>query len=264
MYKMKINPYKLRKHILDIIYEKQSGHMGGSFSICELIAYLYSNYDLINTDKLILSKGHAVPAIYAALYELKLITEEEWHSFREINSSLQGHPDKTRLKYIHATTGSLGQGLSIAIGHALAFKLKKLNNRVFCILGDGEMQEGQIWEALMLAPKYKLDNLICFIDYNKFQSEGKTQNLVSLIEKLRAFNWITYDENDGNNIDSIASVCKIFDNEAFKTNHGLPYCIIMHTKKGAGISFLENTNCHSTTLTEQQYNDALIEIESKL
>ena len=142
---MKINPNKLRKHVLDMVYEKQSGHIGGSFSIAELTAYLYSNYDLLNSnkDKLILSKGHAVPILYAALYELGVIDTLE--NFREINSPLQGHPDKIRLPYMHATTGALGQGLSIAIGHALACKTKNLSNSIFCILGDGELQEGQIW-----------------------------------------------------------------------------------------------------------------------
>jgi transketolase len=166
---MKINPNDLRKHILNMVYEKKSGHIGGSFSICELIAYLYSYYNLVNKDKLILSKGHAVPAIYAALHELGYIGIND---FRDIGSALQGHPDKCRLRYIHATTGSLGQGLSIAIGHALAYKLQNKQNNVFCIIGDGELQEGQIWEAFMFGPKYKLDNLICFIDCNGLQNDG--------------------------------------------------------------------------------------------
>ena len=123
MYKMKkIDPNKLRNHILDMVYEKKSGHIGGSFSLCELISCLYAEYDIVNKDKLILSKGHAVPVLYAMLYELGLINSLE--SFREINSNLQGHPDKNKLKYLHATTGSLGQGLSIAIGHALSSKIK--------------------------------------------------------------------------------------------------------------------------------------------
>ena len=161
---MSINPNILRKHVLDMVYEKQSGHIGGSFSLAEIIAYLYENFSLVenNKDKLILSKGHAVPILYAALYELGLI--ETLENFREVNSPLQGHPDKQRLSHIHATTGALGQGLSIAIGHALASKMKKTKNKIFCILGDGELQEGQIWEAFMLSPKYELDNLICIID----------------------------------------------------------------------------------------------------
>jgi len=257
MFKMKINPDILRKHILKMVFDKQSGHIGGSFSICEIIAYLYSNYDLINKDKLLLSKGHAVPAIYAALYEMGLISSLD--RFREINSPLQGHPDKNKLKYIHATTGSLGQGLSIAIGHALAFKMQKSDAKVFCIVGDGEMQEGQIWEAFMLAPKYKLDNLICIIDYNKFQSEGPTKNLENLTEKIKAFNWIVC-EIDGNDIDQINKALENFDNDIKDNWYGRPYCIIAHTKKGAGVSFLEDTNCHSVVLSEKQYKLALKEI----
>ena len=258
IYKMKINPNKLRYHILNMVNNKQSGHIGGSFSICEIVAYLYSNYDLINKDKLILSKGHAVPAIYAALYELGLITTLD--RFRDINSPLQGHPDKIKMPdLIHATTGSLGQGLSIAIGHALALKLKKSDAKVFCIVGDGELQEGQIWEALMLAPKYKLTNLVCIIDYNKFQSEGPTENLENLAEKLKAFNWITC-EIDGNDIDQIYKAIDVNKNEVENNYHGYPYCIIAHTKKGAGISFLENTNCHSTLLTPEQHILALKEL----
>ena len=177
---MKINPNKLRKHVLDMVYEKQSGHIGGSFSMAEITAYLYNNYDLItpNKDKLILSKGHAVPILYAALYELGHI--DTLNNFREVNSPLQGHPDKARLNLMHATTGALGQGLSIAIGHALACKTKKLDNKIFCVLGDGEIQEGQIWEAFMLAPKYGLDNLICFIDYNKAQNDGYVKDILDM------------------------------------------------------------------------------------
>ena len=154
-----INPNNLRKHVLRMVYEKQSGHIGGSFSIAELIAYLYSNFNLTsnekNAPKLILSKGHSVPIIYAVLYELGYLSDDDISKFREINSPLQGHPDKIRLKYLHATTGSLGQGLSIAIGHAIGLKLIKSSNPCFCIVGDGEIQEGQIWEGLMVAPKLK-------------------------------------------------------------------------------------------------------------
>ena len=257
---MKINPYRLRKHILDMVYMKKSGHIGGSFSLCELIAYLYSNYDLINKDKLILSKGHAVPVIYAVLHELGYI--ENFDLFREINSPLQGHPDKNKLKYIHATTGSLGQGLSIAIGHALAFKLKNLNNKIFCIVGDGEIQEGQIWEALMLAPKYKLSNLICFIDYNKAQSEGYVKDILdieNLFHKIYNFNWNVFNIN-GHDLSEINKSLN-----SININHdNLPSCIILNTVKGKGVSFMEDPSWHSSLPTEQQYKDALIEIQDKL
>ena len=148
---MKIKANRLREHVLKMVYDKQSGHIGGSFSLAEVVAHLYSTYDIasdkIGSCRLILSKGHAVPIIYAALYELGILTEDDISTFREVDSLLQGHPDKLRLPYLHATTGSLGQGLSIAIGHSLAMKLKSLNKHCFCIIGDGEIQEVQIWEV---------------------------------------------------------------------------------------------------------------------
>ena len=221
---MKIDPYKLRKHVLDMVYEKQSGHIGGSFSIAEIVAYLYSNYDLItpNKDKLVLSKGHAVPILYAALYELGCI--DSLDNFREINSPLQGHPDKVRLPYMHATTGALGQGLSISIGHALACKTKGLPHNIFCILGDGEIQEGQIWEAFMLAPKYKLDNLVCFIDSNKSQNDGYVKDILDMEDlsvKIKSFGWNVYDI-DGHDLDQISSS---LENRHLKKNK--PTCVII-------------------------------------
>ena len=224
---MKINPNNLRKHVLDMVYEKQSGHIGGSFSIAELTAYLYNNYDLIKgKDKIILSKGHAVPILYAALYELGVI--DTLDNFREINSPLQGHPDKERLNFMHATTGALGQGLSIAIGHALASKTKKLNNKIFCILGDGELQEGQIWEGFMLAPKYKLNNLVCFIDYNKSQNDGYVKDILDLGDlktKINSFGWETK-VVDGHNIEEINNSIKDLGQWDY------PVCIILNTIKG--------------------------------
>ena len=228
---MKLSANKLRQHVLKMVYEKQSGHIGGSFSLAEIVAYLYSNYDIasskIGTSKLILSKGHAVPVLYAALYELGILDDSNMALFREIDSPLQGHPDKLRLPYMHATTGSLGQGLSIAIGHALAMKLKKLEKNCFCIIGDGEMQEGQIWEAFMLAPKFKLDNLVCFIDSNKSQNDGLVKDILSLdpvINKIESFNWECL-EIDGNSLEEIDRVMK-----NLKSN-SKPKCIILNTIK---------------------------------
>ena len=236
-----------------MVYKKKSGHIGGSFSICELISYLYSNYGLIKYNKLILSKGHAVPAIYAVLYELGVINSLD--SFREIDSKLQGHPDKTRMPEIHATTGSLGQGLSIAIGHALASKLYGKNNKVFCIMGDGEMQEGQVWEAFMLAPKYNLYNLICFIDYNKAQGDGMVENILdlyNLYDKIKSFGWEVF-KVDGHNIDEIKAAAEL--------PWGAPKCIIMNTIKGKGVSFMEgNNDWHSKIPSEEEYKLAKKEL----
>ena len=252
---MKINPNKLRKHVLDMVYDKQSGHIGGSFSIAELTAYLYNNFNLIEgNDKIILSKGHAVPILYAALYELGVINTI--NNFREINSPLQGHPDKEKLPYMHATTGALGQGLSISIGHALASKTKKLNNKIFCILGDGELQEGQIWEGFMLAPKYKLSNLVCFIDYNKAQNDGYVKNILDLGDlktKINSFGWETK-VIDGHNIKEIHNSIKNLGQWDY------PLCIILDTIKGKGVSFMEHPEWHAKAPNKEEYNNALKEL----
>lgn len=251
---MRIDPNKLRNHVLDMVYSKKSGHIGGSFSIAELISYLYSDFDLINKDKLILSKGHGVPIVYATLYEMGVIDEID--SFREINSTLQGHPDKSRFRYVHATTGSLGQGLSIAIGHALASKLRKITNNVFCVVGDGEMQEGQIWEALMLAPKYKLTNLTCFVDRNGGQNDGRVRDILDLTnlkDKIVSFGWDVYEVN-GHDVDEIK--------QATTTKGIRPKCVILNTIKGKGVSFMENYEWHSKVPTEEEYNKAKTELNN--
>ena len=259
---MKIRPNNLRKHVLKMVYEVQSGHIGGSFSLAEIIAYLYSNHDVasgeIGSSRLILSKGHAVPIIYAALYEVGLLTSDDLAKFREINSPLQGHPDKLRLKYIHATTGSLGQGLSIAIGHALALKLKNLDKKCFCIVGDGEMQEGQIWEALMLAPKFELDNLICIVDSNKSQNDGLVEDILpmgSLTKKIESFGWDVI-EIDGNNEEEV----KLGFLSLFDRQNGIPKCIVANTQKGAGVSFMNDPSWHAKVPDEEEYILALKEL----
>tara|TARA_R110001592_G_scaffold5488_5_gene30231 strand:+ start:2443 stop:3219 length:777 start_codon:yes stop_codon:yes gene_type:complete len=252
---MKIKPNKLRKHVLDMIHDKQSGHIGGSFSLAEVVSYLYNNYNLVedNKDKIILSKGHAVPILYAALYELGLI--ETLDDFREVNSKLQGHPDKTRLKYMHATTGALGQGLSIGIGHALAYRLKSETSKVFCILGDGEIQEGQVWEALMLAPKYKLDNLYCIIDHNKSQNDGLVENILSLGDlesKVKSFGWNVIRIN-GHDMSQIEIAFSIKQN-------GKPTCILMDTVKGSGVEFMQTPEWHAKAPSDEEYKKAIEEI----
>ena len=259
---MKINPNKLRKHVLKMVFEKQSGHIGGSFSIAEIVAYLYSKFDLANdkigSDRLVLSKGHAVPILYAVLYEMGILSDSDMEKFREVDSPLQGHPDKVRLPYMHATTGSLGQGLSIAIGHALAMKLKKLNKTCFCIVGDGELQEGQIWESLMLAPNYDLDNLVCFIDSNKSQNDGLVEDIFpmgSIIEKIKSFRWDVY-EIDGNNTEEIEKVMKMA-----MVKNKKPKCIILNTQKGGGVSFMKDPAWHAKAPNKEEFEAALKELE---
>ena len=207
---MKITANNIRKVVLEMVYKSSSGHLGGSFSIAEIVACLYNNFDLKSgkEDKLILSKGHAVPALYAALHLLGEISADELNTFRQIDSRLQGHPDKVRLSNLVATTGSLGQGLSIAIGHALAHKVLKNKKKIFCIVGDGEIQEGQIWESIMLAPKFKLDNLCLIVDFNGAQNDGNVDDILSLnigssIEnKIQSFGWDTH-VVDGHSLDEI-------------------------------------------------------------
>jgi transketolase len=256
---MKINPNQLRKHVLNMVFEKKSGHIGGSFSIAELVAYLYSNFNLIEKgkDKLILSKGHAVPILYAVLYELGLI--KHLNDFREINSPLQGHPDKERLPYMHATTGALGQGLSIAIGHAIACKLKKLDNSIFCIIGDGETQEGQIWEALMLAPKYELDNLICFVDANGAQNDGFVKDILDLGDlqlKIKSFGWETYSIK-GNDLEELSATMNSLE------KNSKPICIILNTTKGKGVSFMGSPAWHARVPSKEEYVNAMLELDDE-
>ena len=258
-----INPNNLRRHVLRMVYEKQSGHIGGSFSLAELVAYLYSNFNLTSVEKdspkLILSKGHAVPIIYAVLYEIGCLTEEDISLFREIDSPLQGHPDKNRLKYVHATTGSLGQGFSIAIGHAIGLKLTKSTNPCFCIIGDGEMQEGQIWEGFMLAPKFKLNNLMVFIDCNGSQNDGfvkDTLDLFPLADKISSFNWNVIGIS-GHNLEEIEKAVQ----DGLNNLQEKPTCILLKTQKGKGVSFLQNPTWHAKVPNEEEYKKALEELE---
>jgi transketolase len=253
---MKINPNVLRKKVLDMVRSKKSGHIGGSFSIAELVSVLYSEYDIGGKDKLILSKGHAVPIIYAVLHELNKISDEELDLFREVDSPLQGHPDKARFPLVDATTGSLGQGLSIAIGHALAKSLKKEDGTIFCVLGDGELQEGQVWEALMYFPKTMLNNLICIIDWNKAQNDGPSSDFSimynNLKERIESFGW-NCRIIDGHNMDEI--------NYELNIEHiSKPVCLILDTTKGYGVSFMQNSAWHCKVPTDEEYEKALEEL----
>ena len=253
---MKINPNGLRKKVIDMVVAKQSGHIGGAFSMAELTSVLYEDYDIGGKDKLILSKGHAVPIIYAVLHELGQISDDDLNLFREIDSPLQGHPDKLRLPLMDATTGSLGQGLSIAIGHSLGKKLKNEDGTIFCVLGDGELQEGQVWEALMYYPKTKMNNMICIIDWNKGQNDGYTKDFSimydNLEERVSSFGWTTK-VIDGHDMDSIINSFEIFEVNK-------PLCIILDTIKGKGVSFMEHPSWHCKVPTEKEYKLAMKEL----
>ena len=258
---MKINPNVLRKKVIDMVVSKQSGHIGGAFSMAELTSVLYEDYEIGGKDKLILSKGHAVPIIYAVLHELGQITDEDLDLFREIDSPLQGHPDKLRLPLMDATTGSLGQGLSIAIGHSHGKTLRDEDRTVFCVLGDGELQEGQIWEALMYYPKTKLSNLICIIDWNKGQNDGYTKDFSimydNLYERIESFGWDTK-VIDGHNVDEIRNSLSNESNSFRKVNK--PLCLILNTIKGKGVSFMEHPSWHCKVPTEEEYKIAMKEL----
>ena len=255
---MKINPNVLRKKVIDMVVAKQSGHIGGAFSMAELTSVLYEDYDIGCKDKLILSKGHAVPIIYAVLHELGQISDDDLDLFREIDSPLQGHPDKLRLPLMDATTGSLGQGLSIAIGHSLGKKLKNEDGTIFCVLGDGELQEGQVWEALMYYPKTELKNLICIIDWNKGQNDGYSKDFSimydNLQERISSFGWDTR-VIDGHSRDVIRH------NLSVKTEWlDQPLCLILDTVKGKGVSFMEHPSWHCKVPTEEEYEIAMKEL----
>ena len=253
---MKINPNILRKKVIDMVVAKQSGHIGGAFSMAELTSVLYEDYDIGGKDKLILSKGHAVPIIYAVLHETGQISDKDLDLFREIDSPLQGHPDKLRLPLMDATTGSLGQGLSIAIGHSLGKKLKNEDGTIFCVLGDGELQEGQVWEALMHYPKTKMNNMICIIDWNKGQNDGYTKDFSimydNLEERVSSFGWTTK-VIDGHDMSAIR---KSFE----EVEVDKPLCVILDTIKGKGVSFMEHPSWHCKVPTEEEYEIAMKEL----
>ncbi|MCI8273883.1 MAG: transketolase [Clostridia bacterium] len=251
-----------RRNIIQMIYNAKAGHPGGSLSVIDMLTAIYEidvDFNSEKRSKVILSKGHAVPAQYAVLHSKGKIKDEELNSFRTVDSRLQGHPHTLDIPETDATTGLLGQGLSIAVGMAIVKKNNNEKNHVYAILGDGEMQEGQIWESLLQAAHYKLDNLIVVIDYNKLSSSGAVNeviNLEPLTEKLRVFDFYTI-EIDGNNMQEIVNAL----NEAF-TVKGKPIVIVSNTIKGKGVSFMENNpKWHSGALTEKEYEKAIEELD---
>lgn len=261
---MKAN--EVRKGIIEEVYEAQSGHPGGSLSCSDILTVLYFNQmnvdpkkpDDMNRDRLVLSKGHCSPALYSVLAEKGYFEKEELKSFRKIDSFLQGHPDMKKVPGVDMTTGSLGQGLSAANGMAIASKMNNAGCRVYCILGDGEIEEGQVWEAAMTANKYKLDNLCVILDYNHLQIDGTVESVKGLdnVEgKFRSFGFHTI-VIDGHNIEQIM--------DAFSTaklTKGKPTVIIANTVKGKGISFMENNaSWHGKAPSKEEYEKALEEL----
>ena len=257
----------IKKDILRMIYKAQSGHPGGSLSCANIIYLLYNNIMKINykdptweeRDIFILSKGHAAPALYAVLSKFGFIKREDLFTLREYGSILQGHPVKNQEIGIEISTGSLGMGLSIGVGCALSAKLDNKNKIIYALLGDGELNEGAIWEAAMSASHYKLDNLVAIIDRNGIQIDGSTEQIMALeplVDKWRAFGWEVI-EVDGSNLTEILQGF-----ERTKSIIGKPKVIISFLIKGADVSFMQHTReYHGRAPNEEEYNIALKELE---
>lgn len=256
----------IRRHIIEMTGAAGSGHPGGSLSAADIITYLYfkelkidpNNPDWPERDRFVLSKGHAAPVLYAALAERGFFPVEDLVTLRKIDSYLQGHPDMKRVKGVEMSTGSLGTGFSTAVGMALAARMDKKDNFIFVLLGDGEIQEGQVWEAAMAAAHYKLDNMIAILDYNGLQIDGPVSEVLSpepLPDKWRAFGWEVL-EIDGHDFDAIEKAI----NKA-KEVKGKPTMIIAKTIKGKGVSFMENeAGWHGSAPNKEQVEKALAEL----
>ena len=261
----------MRVNIIKMLHEAGSGHPGGSLSAADIVATLYFG-GVMNVnpddpsdpsrDRFILCKGHAAPVLYAALAELGYIPEEELLTLRKLHSRLQGHPDSKKLPGVEACTGSLGQGLSIAAGLALGLRLNAggaAPQRVYALMGDGEIEEGQVWEAAMFAAHYGLDNLVAIVDNNNLQIDGDVREVVGLRaipEKFRAFGWEVL-EVDGHDVEALL--------EAFATAQGAsgkPVCIVASTVKGKGVSFMENqAGWHGKAPNDEQAQQAIAELK---
>lgn len=259
---------KVRRNILEMVYREQSGHIGGAFSIAETLTALYfavMNVDPIDPrkpdrDRLVLSKGHTAPALYAVLAEAGFFPRDRlFTSFRGIDSILQGHPDMKRTPGVDMTSGSLGIGLSAANGMALAARVMGASYRVYCIMGDGEIDEGQVWEAAATARHYALDNIVAFVDVNGMQNDGKTcvvMNKGEIAAKWQAFGWHTQ-EIDGHSFKQILSAI-----DAANAQRGLPSMIVQHTTKGKGVSFMEDEVVwHAKSPSEEEYASALAQLK---
>lgn len=269
----------LRKVVLQSIHAAKSGHPGGSLSMIEILAAIFENFvwsakdaKQIDRDRFVLSKGHGVPAYYGVLAKLGFFETSEMLKLRSLGHFLQGHPDHRRFDLMEASTGSLGQGLSFALGLAMGLELQakqeswKRVPRVYCVMGDGEMQEGQVWEALMAAPKFAPANLCVVLDYNKGQIDGpvsEVMNLEPIAEKVKAFNWDVV-EGDGHDVEFIKHAIAATTKDAGKT-WAKPRFVIAHTLKGKGVSFMEHpTKWHGAAPSDDDLEKALQELESQL
>ena len=266
---LEITAVRVRMGIIEGTFNAKSGHPGGSLSISDLLTYLYSvkmnvnpaDPDMAQRDRLVLSKGHCAPGLYSRLAEKGFFPKEELKSLRHIGARLQGHPCIT-IPGVDMSSGSLGQGISVANGIALAGKTDNADYKVYAILGDGELEEGQVWEAAMFAAHYKLDNLVAIVDNNGLQIDGKISEVCSpepITDNFAAFGWhvITMDAHDFDDIE------RAFD-EAEKIS-GKPVAIIQKSRKGKGVSFMEDKcSWHGTASNKEQYDQAMQELNARI
>ena len=267
---LELTAYKIRKHTIDGVYNAASGHPGGSLSISDILAVLYFDEMNVNPtnpadperDRFVLSKGHCAPALYGALAEKGYFPKEDIVTLRKIDSYLQGHPDMKGVPGVDMSTGSLGQGICAANGMALAAKLDNKAYRVYSILGDGELEEGQVWEAAMFAAHYKLDNLVAFVDFNGLQIDGditQVMNPTPIDKKFEAFGWNVLVIN-AHNYDEIKNALA-----SARNCKGKPTCIVAKSIKGKGVSYMENNAAwHGNAPKEEDYIIASNELDAKI
>ena len=262
--------FNMRRRILDMSLKCEGPtHLGGGLSLVEIIAVLYGAVMNIrpndphweDRDRFILSKGHGVLALYAALAEVGLITEDEFKTFKENDSNLISHPVMNLDLGIESSNGSLGQGLSMAVGLAWAARRKGKNHSIFVVMGDGECNEGSVWEAAMSASQFKLGNLVAVVDNNNFQSDGASEEIISasaLGSKWRSFGWNVMDV-DGHDVERLMEILGNVDSPE------MPTCVVAHTTKGKGVDFMENNNeWHHNRLTQASYEKAIASLEGKI
>ncbi|NLN04188.1 MAG: transketolase [Clostridiaceae bacterium] len=262
---------RIRKHIIEQVFSAKSGHPGGSLSCTDILTVLYFDEMRVNPkdpkwadrDRFVLSKGHCAPALYATLALKGFFPEEDLKTFRRIDSYLEGHPSMSYVPGVDMSTGSLGQGISTAVGMALAGKIDNKDYRVYSILGDGELQEGQVWEAAMAAAHYKLDNLTAFVDYNGLQIDGNITDVMNpepIADKFKAFGWNVIVVKDGHDHAEIKAAI-----EKAKTVKGQPTMCVCHCIKGKGVSFMENNyGWHGTAPNQEQRDKAIAELDEYL
>jgi len=258
--------WELRRNVVEMIYRAGSGHAGGSLSICEILAVLYFSELRVDPrnpkdpdrDRFILSKGHAAPALYAVLAKKGFFPESELWTLRKIGSRLQGHPDMRKCPGVEMTSGSLGMGISYGIGIALAARLDGRSYRVYVLTGDGELDEGQNWEAFLVGAKFGLDNLTVLVDYNRIQLDGSVEEILPLQPlhaKIGAFGWHVV-ECDGHDVRDIRRAL-----DEARNQRGKPTAIIAHTVKGKGVSFMEGTHeWHGKPISDEEYRAALADL----